>query len=284
MSEDASLTIGDQQFDDAIRRVWHEDRWFYSVLDVIAVITESVNVRSYWPKLKERLRVEGADQTLTKVQQLRMPAQDGKLRLTDSADEESLLRILQSVPSPKAEPLKQWLARTGQERLEEMRDPSLAADRLQHLYRRQGYSEEWITQRMKTLLARDELTDEWRARRAQEGQQFAVLTDTIHTGTFGVKTNDHKAVKALKARHNLRDNMTEIELALINLAEVTATALHRQRDSQGFPALRHDAGEAGQVGGAARMDIEERMGVSVVSAENAQSLTSRQAKLFPDEA
>ncbi len=281
--DDHALIPSDEFFDGAIRRVWHDDRWFFSVLDVIAAITESVNVRSYWPKLKESLRDEGASELLTKIQQLRMPAKDGKLRLTDAADEEALLRIIQSAPSPKAEPIKQWLARVGTERLEEMRDPRLAVDRLQRLYRQQGYPEDWIELRMQTILDRDELTDEWKGRGAQEGREFAILTDTIHSGTFGVSTGEHKVVKVLKPRHDLRDNMTRLELALINLAEVAATDLHRTRDSQGFGELRRDTREAGEVGGAARRDIEARRGAPVVSSDNRETLTDRQPKLFPAE-
>src|SRR5262249_2614685 len=153
---------------------------------------------------------------LEKLQQLRMPAADGKLRLTDAADEETLLRIIQSIPSPKAEPFKQWLARVGRERLEEMRDPALAADRLQRLDWQQGCPEDWIELRMQTIMDRDELTGEWRERGAKEGREFALLTDTIHQGTFDLKTADHKQIKGIKPRQDLRDNMTRLELALIN--------------------------------------------------------------------
>jgi len=281
--DDHALIPSDEFFDGTIRRVWHNDRWFFSVLDVVAVITETNQPRRYWPELKAQLRSEGADEPLGKIEQLRMPAKDGKLRLTDAADEEALLRIIQSVPSPKAEPIKQWLARVGTERLEEMRDPRLAVDRLQRLYRQQGYPEDWIELRMQTILDRDELTDEWKGRGATEGREFAILTDTIHSGTFVVSTSGHKAIKALKPRHDLRDNMTRLELALINLAEVTATDFHRTRDSQGFGELRRDAGEAGEVGGAARKDIEARRGIPVVSSENRATLTDRQPKLFPTE-
>jgi DNA-damage-inducible protein D len=280
---DNALIPSDEFFDGTIRRVWHDDRWFFSVLDVIAVITETNQPRRYWPELKTQLRSEGADELLGKIEQLRMPAKDGKLRLTDAADEETLLRIIQSIPSPKAEPIKQWLARVGRERLDEMRDPALAADRLQQLYRQQGYPEDWIDLRMQTILDRDELTGEWRERGAKEGCEFAILTDTIHSGAFDIKTADHKKLKSIKPRHDLRDNMTRLELALINLAEVAATDFHRTRDSQGFGELQRDAKEAGEVGGAARRDIEARRGGPVVSSENRQTLTDRQPRLFPEE-
>jgi hypothetical protein len=279
MPDDQTLI---ESFDGVIRRVWHDDRWFYSVIDVVRLLTEADQPRSYWSQVKAKMNAQGANETLQNLQQLRMPAPDGKLRLTDAADEETLLRIIQSVPSPKAEPFKQWLARVGRERLEEMRDPSLAADRLQQMYRQQGYSEAWIEQRMRTILTRDELTDEWRTRGAAEGREFAVLTDTIHEGTFDLKTADHKTLKQVGSRHNLRDSMTELELALINLAEVTATTFHRERDSQGFGELRRDATDAGKAGGGARTAVEEQLGRPVVSRENFKTLTSRQPPLLPE--
>jgi hypothetical protein len=281
--DDTALIPSDEFFDGAVRRVWHDGRWFFSVIDVISAVTESNTPRRYWAELKSRLTTEGADELFAKIEQLRMPAKDGKLRLTDAADEETLLRIVQSVPSPKVEPIKRWLARVGTERLEEMRDPRLAVDRLQQLYRQQGYPDDWIELRMQTILDRDELTEEWKERGAKEGREFAVLTDTIHTGTFSVSTGDHKAIKAIKPRQDLRDNMTRLELALINLAEVAATDLHRTRDSQGFGELRRDAREAGEVGGAARKDIEARRGMPVVSGENRVTLTDQQPRLFTPE-
>lgn len=281
MSDDQALI---ESFDGVIRRVWHDGRWFYSVIDVVGVLSESSEPRRYWSDLKRKMtRDEGYGELYAKIVQLRMPAPDGKLRLTDAADEETLLRIIQSIPSPKAEPFKQWLALVGRERLEEMRDPALAADRLQQVYRQQGYSEAWIEQRMRTILTRDELTDEWHARGAQEGREFAVLTDTIHEGTFDLKTADHKHFKQVGARHNLRDSMTELELALINLAEVAATTFHRERDSQGFGELHRDATDAGKAGGGARAAVEAQLGRPVVSRENHKTLTSRQPQLFLDE-
>ena len=228
MSDDQGLV---ETFNEGIRRVWHDDRWFYSVIDVVGVLSEAPIPRLYWADMKRTVQAEGFVQLLEKIQQLRMPAADGKLRLTDAADEETLLRIIQSIPSPRAEPFKQWLARVGRERLDEMRDPRLAADRLQRLYRQQGYPEDWIDLRMQTILDRDELTGEWRERGAKEGREFAILTDTIHSGTFDIKTTDHKKLKSIKPRQDLRDNMTRLELALINLAEVASTELHRKRDS-----------------------------------------------------
>lgn len=201
-----------------------------------------------------------------------MVAADGKQRLTDAADAETLLRIVQSVPSPKAEPLKQWLARVGTERLREMESPELAADRLRQEYRRLGYDDEWIGQRLLNIVTRDELTEEWQQRGAEEGRQFAVLTDTLHRGTFDVSVRDHQAIKHIGRTQNLRDSMTRVELALSTLAEATAAELHQTRDSQGYEALRGDAQEAGEVGGAARCDIEARTGHPVVSGQNYKTL------------
>jgi hypothetical protein len=281
MSDEQALI---ESFDGAIRRVWHDERWFYSVVDVVGVLSESSEPRRYWSDLKRKVaRDEGYSQLYARIVQLRMPSPDGKLRLTDAADEETLLRLIQSIPSPKAEPIKQWLARVGCERLEEMRDPELAADHLQQLYRQQGYSEAWIEQRMRTILTRDELTDEWRERGAHEGKEFAVLTDTIHHGTFDLKTSEHKKLKQIDGRRNLRDSMTELELALINLAEVAATTFHRERDSQGFTDLRRDANEAGEAGGEARAAVEARLGRPVVSRENHKTLTAQRPRLFPEE-
>ncbi len=201
-----------------------------------------------------------------------MLAPDGKQRLTDAADAETLLRIVQSIPSPKVEPLKQWLARVGTERLREMESPALAVDRLQQEYRRLGYDEDWIGQRLLNIVTRDELTEEWQQRGAEEGKQFAALTDTLHRGTFDVGVRDHQAIKHIGRTQNLRDSMTRVELALSTLAEATAAELHQTRDSQGYEALRSDTQEAGEVGGAARRDIEARTGHPVVSGENYKTL------------
>ena len=270
----------------AIRRQWIEDRWFFSVVDVVGVLSEAVDPRSYWSHLKSKMATEGADQTLQNLQQLRMEAADGKQRLTDCADAETLLRIVQSIPSPNAEPVKHWLATVGTERLEELENPSLAIDRARQYYLSQGYSPEWIAQRLRSIVTRDDITDEWRERGAQEGREFALLTDTLRRGTFDITTAEHKSIKSLKKRDNLRDSMSIVELALTSLAEATSTALHREHDSQGFGELQGDAREAGEVAGAARKDIETRLGRPVVTSENHQSLTQpiQQAPLFGAEA
>ena len=210
-----------------------------------------------------------------------MKSADGKHYLTDAADTETLLRIIQSIPSPKAEPFKQWLARVGYERLEEMENPELAADRMRREYQRLGYDDEWIDKRLQGIIIRDELTGEWRARGASD-DDFGALTNTIHRGTFDHSVASHKKVKHIGARANLRDNMTTLELLLTQVGEATATELHQARDSQGLPALEADAHEAGEVGGNVRRDIEARTGRPVVSSENATSLTGRgqQPQLF----
>lgn len=273
--------IAEQQ----IRRVWHDSRWWFAVVDVIGALTDSVNPSVYWRQLKRRmLEDEGARETVTKCNALKMMAADGKQRLTDAADTETLLRIIQSIPSPKAEPFKQWLARVGTERLEEAENPELAADRMRQLYRARGYADGWIDRRLQGIVIRDELTQEWRERGAQEGKQFAILTDILSRGTFGASVADHKQVKALKTRDNLRDSMTTMELLLTALSEETAKTLHQVRDSQGFPSLQGDAHEAGDFAGATRREFEARTGQPVVSGQNYKSLTARQqqARLFGD--
>jgi hypothetical protein len=256
-----------------IRRQWVEDRWLFSVIDVVGLLTESADPRKYWFDMKRYIQAEGFRELSEKIRQLRMEAADGKQRLTDCADAQTMLRIVQSIPSPKAEPVKHWLATVGAERVEELENPALAIDRARQYYLAQGYSAEWIDARMQGIVARDDLTAEWRARGAEEGREFATLTDTLHRGTFDITTADHKAVKALKKRDNLRDSMTPLELALTTLAELTATAIHQAHDSQGFIQLEGDACEAGDVAGAARRDIEARTEQPIMSRENYKTLT-----------
>ncbi|MBF6592013.1 MAG: Bro-N domain-containing protein, partial [Ktedonobacterales bacterium] len=261
--------------DKTIRRLWHEERWFFSVVDVVGLLSESAEPRRYWSDLKRRVRDEGYRELYAKCVQLKMPAPDGKPRATDAADAPTLLRIVQSIPSPAAEPVKQWLASVGTTRLEEMESPSRAVERARALYARQGYRADWIEKRLQGMAARQELTEEWRTRGAEAGGDFAQLTDLLAKGTFGVSEDEHKAHKGLERRHNLRDSMTTLELALTTLAEATTTAIHQAHDSQGLPALRQDVREAGNVAGAARRDIEARTGQQVVSAENYVTLTDQ---------
>ena len=277
------LTIFDDEgFDSSIRRVMYEGRLFFSVIDVVGTLTGSANPGVYWRVLKSRLIAEGGDETVTKCNRLKMLASDGKQRLTDAADSETLLRIIQSVPSPNAESVKQWLARVGAERLQEMEDPSRAVERARKDYERLGYASEWIERRLQGQVIRDELTQEWSDRGAKSQRDYARLTDTIHRGTFDLSVNEHKQVKGLRPNHNLRDNETVLELLLTAISEETAKELHEVHDSQGYPALQRDAHEAGDVGGATRRDIESRLGHSVVSSENAKTLRQgRQRELQP---
>lgn len=259
---------------DVIRRMWYQDEWFYSVIDVVAVLTDSVNANRYWNTLKGRMRKEGGGEALEGVLQLKLQSRDNRLRLTDVANRATLLRIIQSIPSPKAEPFKQWLAQVGDERFTEIENPEAAFERIRDTYRARGYDERWIDERMRADLIRNELTTEWKERGANEGPQFAILTNTIHEGTFAIGVAAHKDYKSLAKRDNLRDHMTPIELALVSLGEATAIELHRDRDSQGFPALRRDAADAGATAGKARRVIETDLGRPVVSRQNYHALQS----------
>ncbi|NJO55871.1 MAG: phage antirepressor protein [Rhodospirillales bacterium] len=264
-----------------VRRMWYEDRWFYSVVDVVAVLTESVNPNRYWNTLKSRLQGEGADDVLAAIRQLKLQSRDNRLRLTDVADRETLLRIIQSIPSPRAEPFKAWLAQVGEERFVEIEHPEAAFERIRQGYRNRGYDERWIEERMRADLIRNDLTTEWQERGATEGTQFAILTNTIHEGTFAISVAGHKTFKDLSRRENLRDHMSPIELALLSLGEATAIELHRDRDSQGFGELKRDATDAGATAGRARKVIEQDLGRPVVSAQNARAFTRPPAALPP---
>jgi hypothetical protein len=259
--------------------MWYEGRWFYSVIDVVAVLTESANSNRYWNTLKGRLQGEGGDAVLAAIRQLKLQSRDNRLRLTDVADRETLLRIMQSIPSPRAEPFKAWLAQVGEERFVEIEHPEAAFERIRQGYRDRGYDERWIEERLRADLIRNDLTTEWKERGASEGTQFAILTNTIHEGTFAISVAGHKAFKELARRENLRDHMGPIELALLSLGEATAIELHRDRDSQGFGALKRDATDAGTTAGRARKVIEQDLGRPVISAQNARAFTRPAAAL-----
>ena len=278
----ALVIFDDEGFDSAIRRQMHDGQLFFSVVDVMGVLTGSKAPHQYWRDMKRRMSDEGWAETQAKCLPLKMQAADGKQRLTDAANSETMLRIIQSIPSPKAEPIKQWLARVGTERLHEMQDPSRAIERARKDYERLGYASEWIDRRLQGQVIRDELTQEWSDRGASSPRDFARLTDTIHRGTFDLSVNEHKQVKGLRPNYNLRDNETVLELLLTAISEETAKELHQVHDSQGYPALQRDTHEAGEVGGATRRDIESRLGHSVVSSENAKTLRQgRQRELQP---
>jgi DNA-damage-inducible protein D len=256
-----------------VRRAWYQDRWYFSVVDVIAILTESPNPRRYWSDLKRKLTAEGYDQLYANIVQLKMMSSDQKSYVTDAADTTTLLRIIQSVPSPKAEPLKRWLAEVGTQRIEEIENPELAMERMRALYEAKGYPHDWIEARMRGIAVRNELTTEWEERGAKEGIEYAILTNEIAQATFGVTISQHKLHKGLK-RENIRDHMTNLELILTSLGEATATELHQKRDTQGFDNLQVDAKEAGEVAGNTRRDIESRTGTPVVSTSNYLHLTS----------
>ena len=255
-----------------VRSVWGEERelWYFSIVDVVGVLTDSQDPGAYWRKLKERLKKEG-NQTVTNCHGLKMLAADGKQRTTDVADTEQLLRLVQSIPSPKAEPVKQWLAQVGYERIEETDDPELAMDRAMATYLQKGYSKEWINQRLKSIEVRKELTDEWEQCGVKKGSEFATLTDEVTEAWSGLSTRQYKRLKSLKTE-NLRDHMTNLALVLNMLAEATTTEISRQNKPEGFEPSRKVARQGGTVAGNARKEIEEKTGKSIISGKNAKQL------------
>jgi hypothetical protein len=255
-----------------VRSVWDTELevWFFSIVDVVGVLTDTPNARKYWSVLKTRLKKEGS-QLATDCSQLKLQSADGKYYLTDVADTEQLLRLIQSIPSPKAEPFKQWLARVGYQRIEEMDDPELAFDRAMETYLKKGYSKEWINQRLKSIEVRKELTDEWETRGVQKGQEFAMLTDEITKAWSGLSTRQYKQIKGLK-KEGLRDNMTNLELVLNMLAEATTTEISREKQPEGLEQNRVIAKQGGTIAGNTRKEIEEKTGKPVVSPTNAKQL------------
>lgn len=264
--------------DREIRAVWDEDKeeWFFSVIDVVGVLSESKNPTSYWSTLKQRLIEEGAE-LITICDRLKLPAKDGKLRLTDVADTQQILRIIQSIPSPNAEPFKRWLAEIGHERLDEIADPQLAIERAISNYRKKGYSEEWITQRLKTIEFRKDLTAEWNRSGVKEGLEYALLTDEITKAWSDMTTKEYKQFKDIK-KENLRDNMSNIELVLNMLAEASTTEISRGFSPQGFKESKDVAKRDGSVAGDARKSLEKEVGRKVITRNNA-----RNPKLLDDE-
>src|SRR3989339_988185 len=252
-----------------IRRYWDNKKelWYFSVVDVVAVLTNSNNPQVYWRVLKKRLIDEGSNETVTKCNGLKMKAADGKMRLTDIADTEVMLRIIQSIPSPNAEPFKLWLARVGYERLEETADPELAINRALRIYLQKGYSREWINQRLKSIEIRKTLTDEWETRGVKEGLEFAILTDEITKAWTGLTTKQYKNLKGLK-KENLRDNMTNLELVLNMLAETATTEISQKRQPSDFSQNKNIAKEGGSIAGNARRQIENKTGKKVISKNN----------------
>lgn len=258
---------------DKIRAIWNDDqeKWYFSVVDVVAVLTESKDfqtARKYWNKLKQRLKEEGFE-PVTNCHQLKMPAADGKMRLTDVADTEQLLRIIQSVPSPKAEPFKTWLAKVGAERLDQMQDPELSIQQAMIDYKRLGYSDNWINQRLKSIEIRKDLTDQWKLHNVEEGVQYATLTDIIYQSWAGRTSKEYKQLKGLK-KENLRDNMTNEELVLNMLAELSVTSITKAKNPQTLDENKTCAKEGGDVARVAREQLESKTGRSVVSPLSAK--------------
>ena len=266
-----------QLFEDKrIRTAWDEEKeeWYFSIVDVVAVLTDQPDARhasTYWAVLKKRLNNEGADQLLTNCKQLKMTASDGRKRLTDVADTEQLLRIVQSIPSPKAEPFRTWLAQVGRERIEETIDPELTIERALETYLKKGYTREWINQRLQAIQVRKELTDEWDARGVQKGVEYAILTDEISRAWSGMSTRQYKNLKGLK-KENLRDNMTTLELVLNMLAEATTTEISKQKAPETFSENINVARAGGKVAGDARKAIESQTGVPVITSKNSAQL------------
>ena len=262
-----------QLFEDKkVRTAWdaEQEKWYVSIVDVVAVLTESVDANAYWRKFKQRLKQEG-NETVTNCHGLKMQAPDGKMRLTDVADTEQLFRLIQSIPSPKAEPFKLWLAQIAAERLDELQDPEISIDRALNQYMQLGYSESWINQRLKSIEIRKELTDEWKSRGIKEGQQFAILTDIITQSWSGKTTKEYKILKGLK-KENLRDNMTNTELILNMLAEASTKDISKAVNPDTFEDNINVAKQGGNVANVARKELEAKTGQRVVSSSNAKLL------------
>ena len=258
-----------------IRSIWDADaeKWYVSVVDVVGVLTESANPNNYWKVLKNRLKKEG-NESVTNCNQLKMQSSDGKFYKTDVADVEQLFRLIQSIPSPKAEPFKQWLAQLGRERIEEIDDPEQGIERLLEYYHRKGYSASWINQRLKSIEIRKELTDEWERRGVKQGQEYAVLTDVITQGWSGYTTKQYKRFKGLKTE-SLRDNMTNLELVLNMLAEASTTEISKEENPQTFNDSKRIAQRGGKVAKSARIELETQMGKEIISPLNAKKVLKR---------
>ena len=270
--------------DQKIRVAWDAEReeWYFSIVDVVAVLTDSTDPTAYWRKLKQRLKAEG-NETVTNCHGLKMRATDGKNRLTDVADTEQLLRIIQSIPSKKAEPFKAWLAMVGRERIEETIDPEQAIDRALETYLKKGYSEEWVHQRLLAIRIRNELTDEWRRRGVQKGREYAILTDEITRAWLGMSTRQYKDFKGLK-KENLRDNMSDLELVLTMLAEASTTDIAKTEQPQGFDENQKVARRGGNVAGVARKALEAETGKPVITSQNAESFRQLVTDIVTDAA
>jgi hypothetical protein len=267
VKDNSSIQLFENQ---KIRTAWdaEKEEWYFSIIDVISVLTDTANPRRYWSDLKRKLKAEGANELYEKIVQLKMLSSDGKRYKTDVANTEQLLRIIQSIPSPKAEPFKAWLAMVGKERIEETIDPEQAIDRALDTYLKKGYSEEWIHQRLLAIRIRNELTDEWKKRRVQKGKEYAILTDEISRAWSGMTTGQYKRLKGL-TKENLRDNMTDLELVLTMLAEASTTDISKTAKPQTFEENKQVAKRGGKVAGIARQALEAETGKPVITEKNA---------------
>jgi len=275
MTKETAIKIFEQK---RVRSAWNDDKekWYFSIVDVVGILTESPNPNNYWKVLKHRLVKEG-NESVTNCNQLKMISSDGKYYKTDVADTEQLFRLIQSIPSPKAEPFKMWLAKVGRERIDEIEDPEIGIDRLMETYLRKGYSKEWINQRLKSIEIRKELTDEWEKRGVKKGNEFAILTDDITEAWSGFKTKEYKNYKGLK-KENLRDHMTNLELVLNMLAEATTTEISKEKKPENFEENRKIAKQGGKIAGNTRKEIEKKTGKKIVSKTNANELTKKETK------
>ncbi|MBU1199796.1 MAG: Bro-N domain-containing protein [Nanoarchaeota archaeon] len=262
-----------------IRRIWHNDEWYFSIVDIVAVLTESVDPTAYWRKLKQRLKEEG-NETVTNCHALKMLAFDNKMRLTDVGRTKEIFRLIQSIPSKRAEPFKQWLAQVGYERIEEIENPELGQDRIKEYYELKGYPKEWIDKRLRGIAIRQELTDEWKNREIKTEKEFSILTNEISKATFGKTVGEYKEFKKLqKQNQNLRDHMNDLELIFTMLGEASTTAITKEKDSKGFDKCKNSANKGGNIAKRAREDLEINLGKSVISKDNFLSKQKDKKKL-----
>ncbi len=266
-----------------VRSIWDDthEKWYFSVVDVLEILTDSISPQAYWRKLKQRLKQEG-NESVTNIHGLKMKATDGKMRITDVADTEQLFRLIQSVPSKKAEPFKMWLAKVGRERIDEIEDPELGIDRLMETYLKKGYSKQWINQRLKSIEVRKELTDEWEERGVKKGTEYAILTDEITKAWSGLSVKKYKDYKGLK-KENLRDNMSNLELVLNMLAEATTTEISKEKKPKNFSENKKIARQGGTIAGNTRKQIEEKTGKKVVSPLSAKTFLENKSKNIKNE-
>jgi hypothetical protein len=275
MEKNTSIKLFEQK---QVRSLWNdgEEKWYFSIVDTVGVLTESVDAQAYWRKLKQRLKEEG-NETVTNCHALKMLAADGKMRLTDVADTEQLFRLIQSIPSPKAEPFKLWIAKVARERIDEIEDPEIGIDRLMETYLKKGYSKEWINRRLKSIEVRKDLTDEWENRGVKKGQEYAILTDEITKAWSGFSVKQYKNYKGLK-KENLRDNMTNLELVLNMLAEASTAEISKEKKPKTFIQSKVIAKQGGTIAGNTRKEIEEKSGRKVVSNISAKKLLQAKTK------